>query len=86
MSDIEDTQEVSHCSRCSFEQLEALHQLNIEAKRYAESAEDAYTAGLKANARLYSLRKKALSVLPERRFVNCAESWTNRVNAGVVTE
>ena len=60
MSDIEDTQEVSHCSRCSFEQLEALHQLNIEAKRYAESAEDAYTAGLKANARLYSLRKKAL--------------------------
>jgi len=26
------------------------------------------------------------SVLPERRFVNCAESWTNRANAGVVTE
>ncbi|WP_285253929.1 hypothetical protein [Halobacterium salinarum] len=26
------------------------------------------------------------SVLPKRRFVNCAESWTNRANAGVVTE
>ncbi|MFC4248163.1 hypothetical protein ACFOZ7_14680 [Natribaculum luteum] len=60
MSDIEDTQESSHCSQCDFEQLKALYQLNVEAKRYAESAEDAYTAGFKANARLYSLRKKAL--------------------------
>jgi hypothetical protein len=32
----------------------------VEAKRYAESAENAYTAGRKASARLYSLRKKAL--------------------------
>lgn len=50
----------SHCPQCDFNQLEALYQLNVEAKRYAESAEDAYTAGLKANARVYSLRKKAL--------------------------
>lgn len=60
MSDNEDNQSFSHCSRCAFEQLEALYQLNIEAKRYAESAEAAYTAGFKADARLSSLRKKAL--------------------------
>ncbi|MFB6185431.1 MAG: hypothetical protein ABEI86_01000, partial [Halobacteriaceae archaeon] len=52
--------ESSHCSHCAFEQLEALYQLNIEAKRYADAAENAYSNGLKANARLYSLRKKAL--------------------------
>lgn len=50
----------SHCSRCDFEQLVALYQLNVEAKRYADAAEDAYGTGLEANARLYSLRKKAL--------------------------
>lgn len=49
-----------HCSRCEYERLSALYQLNVEAKRYAESAEEAYTTGLKAYARLYSLRKKAL--------------------------
>lgn len=60
MSENGSEQESSHCSRCDFEQLEALYQLNVEAKRYADAAEDAYTHGLKANARLYSLRKKAL--------------------------
>lgn len=50
----------SHCSQCDFEQLVALYQLNVEAKRYADAAEDAYSTGLEANARLYSLRKKAL--------------------------
>lgn len=60
MSEIEDTQDVSHCSRCDFEQLQALYQLNVEAKRYSKSAEDAYVTGLKSTARLYSLRKRAL--------------------------
>lgn len=48
------------CSTCSVEVLEALYQLNVEAKRYAQSAENAYSSGFKENARLYSLRKKAL--------------------------
>ena len=60
MSDVTDSQESSHCSRCDFEQLVSLYQLNVEAKRYANSAEDAYTAGFKADARFFSLRKKAL--------------------------
>lgn len=60
MGEIGDKQGSSHCSRCDFEQLEALYQLNIEVKRYAESAEESYSAGRKANARLYSQRKKAL--------------------------
>ncbi|MFP8891699.1 hypothetical protein ACLI4U_18300 [Natrialbaceae archaeon A-CW2] len=60
MGKVENDHGSSHCHRCAFEQLESLYQLNVEAKRYAAAAEDAYTAGLKSNARLYSLRKKAL--------------------------
>lgn len=60
MDEVGDDRTPSHCWRCSFEQLEALYQLNVEAKRYAEAAEDAYTSELTANARLYSLQKKAL--------------------------
>lgn len=60
MGEIEDKRRGSHCPQCSFRQLDALYQLNIEAKRYAESAEKAYSAGLKVNARFNSLRKKAL--------------------------
>lgn len=60
MADGDAKQVFSHCSQCDFELLVALYQLNVEAKQYAESAEDAYNGGLKASARLYSLRKKAL--------------------------
>ncbi|WP_458210615.1 hypothetical protein [Haladaptatus sp. NG-SE-30] len=60
MSEVGGEQESSHCSQCAFEQLKALYQLNVEAKRYADAAKDAYTNGLGANARLHSLRKKAL--------------------------
>jgi hypothetical protein len=65
MGAFEDKQRGSHCSQCSFKQLDALYQLNIEAKRYAESAEKAYSTGLKVNARFYSLRKKALYSLKQ---------------------
>ncbi|MFB6197693.1 MAG: hypothetical protein ABEI52_05410 [Halobacteriaceae archaeon] len=60
MSDIGHDQESPHCSRCEFEQLEALYQLNVNAKQYAESAENAYNSGMKGSARLQSLRKRAL--------------------------
>lgn len=60
MGEGSDTEQQAHCSRCRFEQLAAIYQLNIEAKRYAERAEEAYTTGRKAAARQHSLRKKAL--------------------------
>lgn len=50
----------SHCGRCSTEQLAALYQLNVTAKRYADAASEAYERGYKAEARRRSLRKKAL--------------------------
>lgn len=50
----------SHCSKCSSVYLEALYQSNVEAKRYAEAACDAYEQGLKGKARHYSLRKEGL--------------------------
>lgn len=49
-----------HCSRCEFEQLKALYHLNTAAKKYAESAEEAYNTGWKEQARRRSQRKKAL--------------------------
>ncbi len=55
-----DDHDRSHCARCSNEQLEALYHLNVAAKRYAESASEAYERGSKAEARRRSLRKKAL--------------------------
>lgn len=39
--------EASHCSRCDRMYMLALYQINIEAKRYAEAAENAYEAGFK---------------------------------------
>lgn len=54
-----DTQ-TPHCVKCSFDQLQALYQINIEAKRYAEAASRAYDHGRKARARHRSLRKEAL--------------------------
>jgi hypothetical protein len=50
----------THCSRCEFEQLNALYRLNTVAKKYAKSAEKAYNEGLKRKARIHSQRKKAL--------------------------
>jgi hypothetical protein len=50
----------THCSKCEFEQMKALYHLNTVAKKYAESAEKAYNAGLKRKARIHSQRKKAL--------------------------
>jgi len=49
-----------HCSRCEFENLKALYDLNTVAKEYARSAEKAYNTGLKRKARIHSQRKKAL--------------------------
>lgn len=49
-----------HCSNCADRILEALYQLNIEAKRHAESAVDAYDSGWKKLARIQSQKKKAL--------------------------
>jgi hypothetical protein len=65
MSPDQSGQDSSHCSNCTYEQLEALYQLNVEAKRYAESADDAYNTGRKTSARVYSQRKKALYSLKE---------------------
>lgn len=50
----------THCSRCEFEGLQALYNLNTVTKEYAKSAEKAYNAGLKRKARIHSQRKKAL--------------------------
>lgn len=50
----------THCSRCEFKKLNALYHLNTVAKEYAESAEKAYNAGLKREARIHSQKKKAL--------------------------
>ncbi len=60
MSQAPDEPRNTHCSRCEFEDLNALHHLNTVAKEYAESAEKAYNAGLKRKARIHSQRKKAL--------------------------
>lgn len=50
----------THCSKCGFRYLNALYHLNTVAKEYAESAEKAYNAGAKREARIHSQRKKAL--------------------------
>lgn len=52
--------ETAHCSSCTHDQLEALYQVNVEAKRYAASASDAYDTGWKTQAHHHSLRKRAL--------------------------
>jgi len=49
-----------HCERCREEILEALYQLNVEAKKYADGAASAYNSGMKTVARSRSLRKKSL--------------------------
>jgi len=50
----------THYSRCEFEDLKTLYNLNTVAKEYAESAEKAYNVGLKRKARIHSQPKKAL--------------------------
>lgn len=65
MSNTTNTSSNCHCSTCRKENLEALYQLNIEAKAYAEAAEDAYYMGRKAMAKRHSERKKALYSLKE---------------------
>jgi hypothetical protein len=60
MKQASDESRDTHCSRCEFEQLKAIYHLNTVAKKYAESAEKAYKAGLKRKARIHSQRKKAL--------------------------
>ncbi|WP_251331590.1 hypothetical protein [Haloplanus pelagicus] len=55
-----DATDSEHCPKCSFDQLEALYQINVEAKKYAESASNNYSRGAKARARHHSIRKKAL--------------------------
>lgn len=60
MNQASDESRRTHCSECEFENLKALYHLNTVAKEYAESAEEAYDAGLKREARIHSQRKKAL--------------------------
>lgn len=60
MSQTPDESRNTHCSRCKFTNLKALHHLNKVAKEHAESAEEAYNARWKREARIHSQRKKAL--------------------------
>lgn len=53
-------EDVEHCPACKSGVLKALYQLNVEAKKHAESAEDAYNTGWKEQARIHSQKKKAL--------------------------
>lgn len=66
--------ESSHCPTCSTERLTALYQLNVEAKRYAQAASEAYESGYKAQARHHSLRKKALYGLKQSILETLAEN------------
>jgi hypothetical protein len=45
---------------CSEQVLKSLYQLNVEAKKHAESAAEAYDTGWKEQARVHSQKKKAL--------------------------
>jgi len=69
----------THCSKCKFEHLKALYQLNTVAKQYAESAADAYNKGFGEQARVDSQRKKGLyglkrAILGELRESGCVDA------------
>lgn len=60
VSEIMNPTETQHCSKCADQVLRALYQLNVEAKKRAEAAEQAYSNGWKKRAWVESQRKKAL--------------------------
>lgn len=52
-------------NQLQMEHIEALYQLNIEAKRYKKEADTAYELGRGKRAKIHSLRKKALYSLKD---------------------